>query len=525
MTGGVRTLVVRCPDWPVAAAGFPATAPAAVVFANRVVACSAAARNDGVAVGLRRREAQGRCPDLIVVEQDAARDARAFEPVVAAAETFTPRVEMIRPGVVAFATRGPSRYFGGDRALATKVAEAVHAISACQVGVADGPFAAELAARMSGQEAVRVIPPRTSAAFLAPFPVGTLERPDLVDLLTRLGLTTLGDLAALPAATVLARFGPDGAAAHRLARGLDERPLAVRTPPPDLIVVAELDPPAERVDVAAFTAKAMADDLHQKLTALGLACTRIAIEAETEHGEQQSRLWRHDGALSASAVADRVRWQLDSWLSSGATTAGITLLRLVPDEVKPDHGRQLGFWGAGAAADDRAARAMARIQGLLGPEAVVTAVIGGGRDPAGQVRLVPWGDPRQPARPGGPTSVPAPLSKKRTMGAAANEVPPWPGHLPSPAPALVWRRPAPAHLHDADGQPVAISARGEISAPPARLNMVEVAAWAGPWPTEERWWDGHSSRRRARVQLCLADGTAHLAALEGGQWWIEATYD
>jgi protein ImuB len=52
-----------------------------------------------------------------------------------------------------------------------------------------------------------------------------------------------------------------------------------------------------------------------------------------------------------------------------------------------------------------------------------------------------------------------------------------------------------------------------------------VAAWAGPWPTEERWWDGQSARRRARVQLCLADGSAHLLALEGGQWWVEATYD
>jgi protein ImuB len=348
----------------------------------------------------------------------------------------------------------------------------------------------------------------------------------LADLLTRLGLTTLGDLAVLSAATVLARFGPDGAAAHRLARGLDERPLAVRTPPPDLTVVAELDPPAERVDVAAFTAKVMADDLHQRLTALGLACTRIAIEAETEHGEQQSRLWRHDGALTAGAVADRVRWQLDSWLSSGATTAGITLLRLIPDEVKPDHGRQLGFWGAGAAADDRAARAMARVQGLLGPEAVVTAVVGGGRDPAGQVRLVPWGDPRQPARPGAPTNSPAQKpTQKRTMGAAANEVPPWPGHLPQPAPALVWRRPASAQLQDGDGQTVTITARGEMSAPPATLNRVEVASWAGPWPTEERWWDGQSSRRRARVQLCLADGTAHLAVLEGSQWWVEASYD
>ena len=95
--------------------------------------------------------------------------------------------------------------------------------------------------------------------------------------------------------------------------------------PPDLTVTMELDPPADRVDMAAFAAKAMADELHGRLAVLGLACTRIAIEAETENGEHLLRLWRHEGALSAGHVAERVRWQLDGWLQSGETSAGLTL--------------------------------------------------------------------------------------------------------------------------------------------------------------------------------------------------------
>ncbi len=362
---------------------------------------------------------------------------------------------------------------------------------------------------------VLVVPPGRSADFLAPFPVRVLDRPDLADLLTRLGLTTLGDLAALPAATVLARFGPDGALAHRLARGRDERPLAARTPPPELAVSAELDPPAERVDMAMFVAKSLADELHARLAARGLACTRIAIEAETEHGEHVLRLWRHDGALTSRAIAERVRWQLDGWLSTGATTAGVTLLRLTPDQVKPDQGRQLGFWGGSAAAGDRAARGFARIQGLLGPEAVVTAVVGGGRDPAGQVQLIPWGDPR-----------PEPSAPQRSPW------PPWPGHLPLPAPAVVYPGPdrLAADLQDGDGQPVVVNGRGVLGPAPARLAVagrapVDVVAWAGPWPAEERWWDRQSSRRRARFQVCGADGTAHVVVLESGRWWVEATYD
>ena len=540
------------------ASGHPATTPVAIVAANRVVACSEPARQDGVEVGLRRREAQCRCPELVVIEHDVGRDARAFEPVVAAVDAFTPSVEVGPPGEVSFGTRGPSRYFGGDRSLAAQVATAVDAVLAslglgappCRVGVADGPFAAQQAARMAtpgragraegegrvgragpaerprpaggAEPAVLVVPPGRSADFLAPFPVPVLDRPDLADLLTRLGLGTLGDLAALPAETVLARFGSDGALAHRLAQGRDERPLAARTPPPELVVAAELDPPAERVDMAMFVAKSLADELHELLAARGLACTRVAIEAETEHGEHIVRRWRHDGALTSRAIAERVRWQLEGWLSTGATTAGVTLIRLTPDEIKPDHGRQLGFWGGSAAANDRAGRGFTRIQGMLGPAGVVTAVVGGGRDPAVQVQLIPWGDPR----PGSEE----PVARRATRSRPRSEVPPWPGHLPLPAPAVVYPDKVSAGLYGRDGQPVAVTGRGILDSTPATFAVaggrpVEVVAWAGPWPVEERWWDQQSSRRRARFQVCGADGTAHVVVLESGQWWVEATYD
>jgi protein ImuB len=332
----------------------------------------------------------------------------------------------------------------------------------------------------------------------------------------RLGIRTLSQLAALPTADVLARFGPEGALARRLAQGLDERPLAGREPPPDLVVSVELDPPVDRVDTAAFAARSLAQDLHERLVRLGMACHRLRIEAETEHGEQLSRLWCHDGPFFPADVAERVRWQLDGWLSGTAAsrpTAGLTLLRLLPDEVVPDQGRQLGFWGGEAGVDERTARALARVQGLLGPEAVVTAVLGGGRSPREQAQLVPWGDPRPAAR-----------------GQPETTAPPWPGRLPPPAPAIVNDRSVVAELVDGDGCAVEVTGRGLLSADPARLSVaggpwVEVTAWAGPWPADERWWDPAAHRRRARLQVVLADGSAHLLALEAGCWGIEATYD
>lgn len=573
MTGAPRTLVVWCPDWPVVAAGCPPEAPAAVVSANRVVAATTAARAYGVRVGLRRREAQDRCPGMTVVAADPARDAREFEPVVSALEAFTPGVEIVRPGLAGFATRGPSRYFGGDEEMARRVLDAVGAVSeaavrgpaggrgrsgvaadgaGCRVGVADGRFAAGLAARFPsagdgagpadrplvvGGARWSVVAPGRSREHLAPLPVTALPDGELADLLARLGLATLGDFAALPAASVLARFGTAGEIAHRLARGLDDRPLSARVPPLDLSVTVELDPPADRVDVAAFAARSLAGELHERLAARGLTCSRIAVEAETEHGEQLSRLWRHDGELGPGSIAERARWQLDGWLGRGGTTGGLTLLRLVPDELGPAGGRQLDFWGG---VDDRRgiSRALARVQGLLGPDSVVTPVLGGGRAPLDEVRLVPWGEPVTAERAGGGQEVqgialgasihghPASASRRGARSPAA-EVPPWPGRLPGPAPAGVLAERRPVSLRDVDGTEPSVSGRGELSSPPVELAVAgrgweQVEAWAGPWPLEERWWE--PGRRQARLQV-LAGGVAYLLAREGGRWWVEAIYD
>src|SRR5204863_6013172 len=158
-----------------------------------------------------------------------------------------------------------------------------------------------------------VVAPGEGPGFLAPFPVALLDDPDLADLLPRLGLPTLGALAALPAADVVARFGPAGRLAHRRARGLDDRPAAARPPPPDLAVHLELDPPVTDLGPVAFAGKHLADELHERLAARGLACTRLAVVAETEHGERHERLWRHEHAFTAAALTERVRWQLEGW--------------------------------------------------------------------------------------------------------------------------------------------------------------------------------------------------------------------
>jgi protein ImuB len=249
---------------------------------------------------------------------------------------------------------------------------------------------------------------------------------------------------------------------------------------------------------------------------------RISIEARTGSGAQLARSWRHGGistsGFSASAIADRTRWQLDGWLSGtirshdGRPTGGMVFLRLIPDDVLPDNGRQLSLWGSDfRATDDTESieRALARVQGMLGPEAVVTAVVGGGRDLVEQVRLVPWGEPRE---------------------ALPSDSCPWPGRLPSPSPATVLAAARPASVTSRDGARVEVDDRLVVTAPPAWLTIerrspIEVIGWAGPWPLDARWWDPASGRRRARFQMTTADGAGWLLSFEAGRWSVEACYD
>ncbi|GLZ75435.1 hypothetical protein Afil01_02420 [Actinorhabdospora filicis] len=435
-----------------------------------------------------------------------------FEPVAAAVDEVCAGVEVLRPGLLACPARGAARFHGGEEAAAERMAEAVEALGhECRVGVAGGLFAGWLAAR-----AGVVVPPGGDADFLAGTDIAAIGRPGLVGTLRRLGIYTLGDFAALPAADVLDRFGFDAAHAHRLAAGEPPRPTVPRETPPDLTVTADCDPPVDRVDAAAFTGRALAERLQRALSARGLACTRLIVQAVTGAGETLTRTWRHDGVLTGQAIAERIRWQLDGWLTGGSVgdggarpTAGITAVTLVPDDVIPYSGTQGGLWGEAGEGRDRAHRALTRVQGLLGPDAVVTARPAGGRGEAERTRRVTWD-----------TADALPDTSAE----------PWPGGLPAPSPTVLPHEPVSLRLLDARGEPVAVTGRCLLTAAPASFRAmgepraVAVTSWAGPWPVAERWWRA-DARRYARLQLGLADGRALLVRIEGGRWWVEAGYD
>ena len=505
---GRRVLVVWCPDWPVVSAvaslGLAPSSPIAVIDRGEVYACSPAARLDGVRRGMRRRDASARCPELTIVDHSLERDVRAFESILSTIEDTASAVTPIRPGLCALSA--PSRYYGGEREAAAVIAEQLVAarVWECRIGIADGIFTAEQAARQAAPQDCCVIPIGGSARFLADLPIMVLEDLELVSLLRRLGIRTLGDFAALPARDVVTRFGPQGALIHRLAGGRDSRIAAARRPPLDLRQSVPFDPPLETVEPVAFSSRQTAELLIAELARHGLVCSEIRIEVVGDRGWVGSRVWAHPRWFAAADLVDRLYWQLQG----DPSPEPVEGIRLIPEVVESlaDHGE--GLWGS--APDERIERGVARLQGMLGPEQVLAPSLQGGRSPRQRQVLTPWGE--------------------RGTRRRATDLP-WPGSIPPPAPARVFPEPRPAMVFSADGCAIKITDRGAITGEPARLRTDDSAdplvieAWAGPWPIDELWWEPTGGRRVARFQMVTVDGSAWLLVVEGDQWWTEARYE
>ncbi|MFD8731445.1 DNA polymerase Y family protein [Streptomyces sp. NPDC059611] len=510
-----RVVVCWIPDWPVivAAATEEGSGPLAVIRGEEVVACSEEARAAGVRRRMRLRSALSRCPGLRVVERDLEAEVRQFETVVGQVEDVVmPRVEVIRPGLLAGPVRGPSRFWGGEEAfagrLAAAVAEAGHPV---RVGIAGSVFTAALAARKG-----EIVPAGQDAAWLAHYPVGVLGLRD-TELLHRLGISSVGAFAALPGDRVASRFGLQGRAAHRTARGLQTRPLAARAPGADYSVERVLEPAEARSDALAFVARALADELHQRLAAAAVTCARVEAVAEFADGRTRARVFRHEGRLSALAVADRIRGILAAWtdpatshrpadLGEAHGVEGVVRLALRPEGLVTATGQQDALVGERLTPVE-VERAASRVQALLGHRAVTRAVMGGGRAPGDRITRVPFGEVPAAELPAGP----------------------WPGAFPAPHPAVVFAQRLRVDVIDERSLPVVVGARLDLTGRPAFLSVEgrhpeAVSGWAGPWPVLEQWWDRDRSHRLARIQVVTTSGNAWLLAVEGGQWWAEGLY-
>lgn len=193
-----------------------------------VSAASYEARKYGVNSAMPMSLALQRCPNAVVLRGDYASYTEYSRRVMHIFEEVTPLVEKLSIDEAFLDVSGARRLHGSPAEIALRLRRRVHDETGltCSVGVAATKFVAKVASSRAKPDGMLVVPADRTLEFLHPLPVSALWGVGKVteESLTRLGLRTVGDVAAMPTDALERALGPALAAklAH-LSMGIDAR--------------------------------------------------------------------------------------------------------------------------------------------------------------------------------------------------------------------------------------------------------------------------------------------------------------
>ncbi|MFC9558163.1 DNA polymerase IV [Agromyces sp. NPDC056965] len=193
-----------------------------------VSAASYEARKYGVNSAMPMSLALQRCPNAVVLSGDYASYTEYSRRVMTIFEEVTPLVEKLSIDEAFLDVSGARRLHGSPAEIAWGLRRRVHHETGltCSVGVAATKFVAKVASSRAKPDGMLVVPADRTLEFLHPLPVSALWGVGKVteESLTRLGLRTVGDVAAMPADALARALGPALAAKlGHLSMGVDAR--------------------------------------------------------------------------------------------------------------------------------------------------------------------------------------------------------------------------------------------------------------------------------------------------------------
>jgi protein ImuB len=464
---------------------------------TRLVDANPAARERGVASGMTEAEARTRCPTLASRPTTPELVDAATQALLQACLGVSPRIEHAGSGLVHVEIEGLKRLIGHDRAIGDRLARLAAKVGlpdAC-VGIADSRVAARVAARRATAR-VTVIPPGADQASLATASLDALDLPDDVSAtLSRWGLTTVGQLAALPGIGLTDRLGVAGLRAQALARGHDLEPFKPYVAPPFWEEALGVDWEIDTLPALVVALERLVDRLSARLRAASLAADGFSLRLELANGGGDHRLVPLAYPLrEPEPMLALLRLSLEAHPPPAAVTritlgASAVAARPAPREL---------WEPAGPPPRDLDA-VLARLVKLAGPESIGSPVMSDSHRPDTFV-LVPFLPP---------------------VGTASL------GTLPPSAVRLALRRLRPPRPIEVEAEGVADG----VEQRPARVRLdgrgpVRVLTCAGPWRLSGEWWDAEPWGWD-EWDVELADGLVCRLARDGlrGIWYLDGIYD
>jgi protein ImuB len=340
----------------------------------------------GIHPGMRLGEALARCPRLALVPPDPVGVADDWERVVARLEAVGAAVEAERPGLACFDARGLRRLHGGS--LDGVVAAVRTALRRpARIGAGPSRFCALAAATRARTRRAAIV---SGADELAAEPVALLRFRDLTaalpEPLERLGVRTLGELAALPRAAVADRFGPAGLLAHDLALGRDT-PLRPRRVDERLEEALELEESASGAQLGRAL-ELLVDRLLARRERDGRTLRAVVLSATLVEGGT----WR-ERVVFREPLADAARMRLALGQRLALLPAPAEALRLAVERFGPPHPEGRALFDDGAAQRrSRLREAVRQVRAVAGPEAAlrVLAIDPDSRVPERRAVLTPF---------------------------------------------------------------------------------------------------------------------------------------
>lgn len=190
-----------------------------------VSAASYEARAYGVQSAMPLRTAARRCPTGVFLPGRPERYRELSERVMAVFADYTPLVEPISLDEAFLDVTASADVFGDGPTIARRIKQRVldEVGLVVSVGVASNKLCAKVASDLRKPDALVVVTAGKEAAFLAPLPIRRLwgVGPQVQAALAEYGVTTVGQLAAMPATTLRRRFGRHGDDLAARARGID----------------------------------------------------------------------------------------------------------------------------------------------------------------------------------------------------------------------------------------------------------------------------------------------------------------
>ena len=478
----------------------PAVLVAAERGAERVQAASLPAVEAGIRPGVTLAAARALVPDVRVERLDSTAELADLEALGVALERFTPAVRPAPP----------------DSLILDVQPGALASIRAC---LEDLGHASRLVHAEEGSAALalarharrdRVVPRGRLAEALAPLPVEALDLPDGALLSLRdVGIRTVGQLAALPAAALAGRYGPEMAVAHARARGF-AAPMFVPVPPPreDAAFEVTFPEPVEFLEAVLFVLNGLVRDLVASMERTGRAVVRVQVRFRLEEGEHVVPVRLGQPTRGHERLFRLLRARLERiQLSSAVHSLLLELLEAAPfTPVQP------GLLDRAQAAEPLP-ELCARLQDTLGFEAVCVPTPVDSWRPEDAWAAVPWG--QQPPKPrAAKGSLPDPASPHEPVA------------LERPRPAVLLSEPAPLRVAAApSGRPRALLfdrvwVSLELVVGPERIH--------GEWWREDGWkrdyWRvGLADGRRAWIFREVLSGDAEPLASQ--RWFLHGWLD